>query len=311
MEITQIVEQLKMHQHRDSTHKNYYLVWKLFNEFIIKLDIRPDTWEDRLTMFVGHIISEHKQSAMVKSYISAIKAVLKMNNIKIEEDRYLLASLICACRLQNDTVHARFPIQKPMLHVILGRVAGHFGCQPYLSLLYRTLFCIMYYGLLRVSEVTSGSHPVLASDIQIATNKKKILLILYSSKTHSKASTPQIIKISSFLKESEGQLRGSENDQCCPYSLLRQYALMHGNYKSDCEPFFVFSDRSPVTPKQMGKCIKMILRKAGFNEKLYGTHSMRAGRTCDLFKLGLSVETIKKLGRWKSNAVFCYLCNYC
>ena len=46
-----------------------------------------------------------------------------------------------------------------------------------------------------------------------------------------------------------------------------------------------------------------------FDDTLYGTHSLRSGRTCDLYKLGLSVETIKKIGRWKSNAVFRYLKN--
>ena len=76
---------------------------------------------------------------------------------------------------------------------------------------------------------------------------------------------------------------------------------------TDTEPFFVFSDRTPVTPKQMGSCLKIVLKKAGFDQKLYGTHSLRAGQTCDLCKLGISVENIKKLGRWKSNAIFRYL----
>ena len=59
---------------------------------------------------------------MVKSYISAIKAVLSMNNIKIVEDRYLLCSLVKACRLKNDVVKTRLPIQKAMLGVILKEV---------------------------------------------------------------------------------------------------------------------------------------------------------------------------------------------
>ena len=91
----------------------------------------------------------------------------------------------------------------------------------------------------------------------------------------------------------------------CPYTLLRQ------NYKTDQDQFLVFSDGSSVTSHHMSRCLKMIIKKAGFNPHLYGTHSLRAGQTCDLFRLGLSVETIKKLGCWKSNAVYCYLWNYC
>ena len=92
VEISSIVEQLKHNQHRNSTKKCYYAVWKLFNEFFMKLDLKPKKWEDRLTLFVGYLIENEKQSSTVKSCISAIKAVLKMNGIKITEDEYLLAS---------------------------------------------------------------------------------------------------------------------------------------------------------------------------------------------------------------------------
>ena len=90
IEISNIVEQLKNQEHRQSTKKNYYRVWKLFNDFFIRLDHKPKHWEDRLNLFVGYLIHTKKQSSMVKSYISAIKAMLKINNIKISEDQYLL-----------------------------------------------------------------------------------------------------------------------------------------------------------------------------------------------------------------------------
>ena len=119
VKISQIVEQLKHEQHRSSTKKNYYTVWKLFNRFYIRLDDKPKEWTDRLTLFVGYLIQNNKQSSTVRSYISAIKAVLKTNNIKIEEDQYLLASLTKACRLRNDSICHRFPIRKSMLAIIL------------------------------------------------------------------------------------------------------------------------------------------------------------------------------------------------
>ena len=37
-------------------------------------------------------------------------------------------------------------------------------------------------------------------------------------------------------------------------------------------------------------------------------HGIRLGHVTDLLNLGVSVETIKKLGRWKSNAVYVYFC---
>ena len=60
-----VIEHLKGQKHRDSMKKNYYAVWKLFNKFFLRLDKKPQSWGDRLILFVGHLITEKKQSAMV------------------------------------------------------------------------------------------------------------------------------------------------------------------------------------------------------------------------------------------------------
>ena len=93
----------------------------------------------------------------------------------------------------------------------------------------------------------------------------------------------------------------------CPYTLLKQYAILHGGYVNDEEPFFVFSNRTPLSARHVSVCLRTIIKEAGFDTSVYSSHSLRIGRTCDLWRLGLSVETIKKLGRWKSNAVYRYL----
>ena len=60
-------------------------------------------------------------------------------------------------------------------------------------------------------------------------------------------------------------------------------------------------------PEHMRKCLHLVLKLAGFRDELYTVHSLRIGWALDLLKLGLSIETIKKIGHWKSNAVFKYL----
>ena len=78
LEIENIIDQLKRQQHWSTTQKNYYNIWKSFNKFFIKLDRKPKDWGARLTLFVAHVINNNRQSSTVKSYISAIKAVLKI-----------------------------------------------------------------------------------------------------------------------------------------------------------------------------------------------------------------------------------------
>ena len=192
LEIENIIDQLKRQQHWSTTQKNYYNIWKSFNKFFIKLDRKPKDWGARLTLFVAHLINNKRQSSTVKSYISAIKAVLKINNIKINEDQFLLTSLTKACRLHYDRVTTRLPVGKGMLGILLRRVNLMYNAinQPYLATLFTTMLCTAYYGLFRISEIafTGSGHTTLACNVHIAKNKEKFLFVLESSKTHRKGS---------------------------------------------------------------------------------------------------------------------------
>ena len=257
MDIRNIVERLRFQQHRDSTQKNYYTVWKLFGKFFVRLDIRPVSWADRLTLFVGYLIQQNKQSSTVKSYVSAIKSVLRDCDIELNENQYLIASLTRACKSKNDQIKTRLPIQKGLLGLILRQIDIKYLDQQFIPIMYKAIFSMMYYGLLQVSEIASH-HLVLARDIHIGQNKRKFLLILRTSKTHWKNMNPQMIKISAMRNSSQSKSHKfvvTQNDYC-PNKLLRTYANIGRDFKTDSEPFFVQSDHSPVTPRQINTVLK-------------------------------------------------------
>ena len=52
-----------------------------------------------------------------------------------------------------------------------------------------------YYGLMRIGELATGGHPVLAKDVHVNKQQLKLKLYLHTSKTHSKGTRPQEIKI--------------------------------------------------------------------------------------------------------------------
>ena len=287
MGIEDIIEELRLHQHRSSTRMNYYCVWRKFNEFYVRLDKKPRAWEQRILLFAAHI--------------SAIRAVLNSIDIKISEDTCLLNSLIRACKLTNDTVRIRMPIRKEVLNMVLRQTDLYFRSkgQIYLQHLYLALFSTAYFGLFRVSELTCSEHVVKACDVHIATNKKKLLFVLRSSRTQGKDKKPQLIKISNILSQ---EIRLDTNKPSfCPYSLLQNYLSKRKNFQDYKEQFFVFSDRTPVKANHFRNILKEMLTLCGFDKDNYGTHSLRAGKSVDLFHMGFSVDTIKKLGRWSSN----------
>ena len=163
-----------------------------------------------------------------------------------------------------------------------------------------------YYGLLRIGEVARGDHMILAKDVHIATNKNKILFLLRSSKTHCASDNLQSIKITS-TKQTSWVGTCVDTELICPYALLREYLRIRPKYVNDVEPFFILRDRSPVPPVTIAKILRLALVRGGFTAANYTFRSLRSGRAVDLLHHGISVETIKKLGKWRSNAVFRYL----
>ena len=89
----------------------------------------------------------------MKSYISAIKAVLADVDVELSEDRVLLNSLTRACKLKYDTAHTRLKIKKSLLQAIIHTTLKIYDDQPYLLILYRTMILTAYFGLFRIGEI--------------------------------------------------------------------------------------------------------------------------------------------------------------
>ena len=226
----------------------------------------------------------------------------------------LVTSLTRACRLINDRVETRLPIHCSLLEMILFELKRIYETQRYLLIMYRTLFAISYYGMMRVGEVTEGPHVLKAKNVHIAKNKNKILLVLYTSKTHGKNQRPQKITISSH-KDSvkletkfNRKTRSPVHRNFCPFDLMHRYLKILGDYASPDEQLFVFNGEiQPVKPGHATTVLKNVINNLGLDNTFYSMHSYRIGRTSDLIKDGYSVEEVKCLGQWQSNAVYKYI----
>ena len=259
-DMNMILESLKMNKVRKSTSCNYMSIWRNFNKFLVKLDHMPKLWEDRASLFCAYLIDKGNQSQTIKSYISAIKSVLVDDGYEWNDDRILLNSLTRACRLQNDKLKCRLPITQKLLDILifeLKRVIKSF----HLQVLYRALFCLAYYGLMRIGELTESPHVVKACNVHVGTNKDKIMLVLYSSKTHGIHMNPQKIKISALSS------RKVSKDQAliCPFDSVRDYLSVRGEYISDMENFFIQSDGMPITSGQVRAVLKLCLESVNLN----------------------------------------------
>ena len=225
--VNSVVERLKNLSNCKSTLATYHRIWKNFNSFLIRLDRRPAFWEDTALLFCAHLIDNGSmQSSTIKTYILAIKAMLKNDGYVWDDQRVLFTSITCACRLSNDRLKCRLPIKIALLEQMLFEIDRLWnGSQPYLQSMYKALFALGYYGLLRVGELNHSDYTLKAKDVHVGQNKEKILLVLYSSKTHGVYNRPQEIRITSIQHSDKHLIR-----HFCPFKLAREYMAMRGSY---------------------------------------------------------------------------------
>ena len=227
-----------------------------------------------------------------------------MDGYKWKDDQVLLQSLTRACRIQNDRVVNRQPIYYSLFEILMFETERIFiDGQYYLECLYKALFTLSYYGLMRVGEVTLSPHALRAKNVHIGQNKNKLLLVLFTSKTHGINNRPQKIKITA--KDRQNTKKFHRN--FCPFQTMRQYLVITGGYEEDDEQFFIFRDKSPVKPQHATVILKKGITAVGLNPALYSMHSFHFGRTSDLIKQNYPIDVVKRIGRWKSNSVFRYI----
>ena len=252
-------------------------------------------------------------SSTIATYVSAIRDVLRSDGVKVEENSVVLSSLLRSCRVNNKSeTSLRLPIRRSLLHMLTDKIENRFlddSTQPFLCKLYKAILMAGYYDLLRIGEVTTAecNHYIRYSDVHLAPQKEKILFVLRTSKTHNFGNTPQIIKISSLTSEDKPTM--ISRFKYCPYRIIYNYLQIRDKVKTSMSepPLFIFRDGRPVKAQDFRSILKSAIKNLDLDENNYNTHSLHIGRAKDLQKEGFSVDEIKEVGRWRSNAVYNYL----
>ena len=150
-----------------------------------------------------------------------------------------------------------------------------------MSNLFKAVFVLAYYGLMRMGELVKGvgDHALKAKNIHVGMNKNKILMILYSSKMHDQANAPQKIRISAL----DGTYDFGVRRIFCPFTIVRTYAISRGGFDSDDEPFMIYKDKkSQPSMDVVRSLLRELLSALNLEAAYYDTHSFRIGRLVDV-----------------------------
>ena len=88
---------------------------RILTKFIMHLDKKPKFWEERVQLFCAFMVEKGVQSCTLKSYVSAIKSVLKDDSYEWDKNKVLLSSIMRGCRVINDRLQRHSPIKLSLL----------------------------------------------------------------------------------------------------------------------------------------------------------------------------------------------------
>lgn len=193
--------------------------------------------------------------------------------------------------------------------MILDAMDSIFSQQEYLRCLYKAMLLMGYYAMLRVGEMASGDYPIDVNDVKLAVNKKRLSVTIRIAKNMLPGQPPHVVRIPSLTQQQEyslyndfGRFGQEHYTGYDPWLVIREYiAVRPGRIVGKPEPFFVFADRSLVRPHHFTTALRQTISHCHLNAQLYGPHSLKIGRASDMGRLNLTLERIKREGRWSSS----------
>ena len=183
-----------------------------------------------------------------------------------------------------------------------------------------------YYLLLRAGEYTH--HPqteqrrtvrFTVQDIALWEGTKRLEHTLPAPTLHSRCTSATL----SILNQKSGRTNQSVHqeatgtDTCPVTALIRRLTSIrdHTNDTQTCiSAYFTHDSKTPrlLHSKDMNNAIKQAvsalkLERHGLSPNLVGSHSLRAGGAMAMYLNNVPITTIKKLGRWASDAFLMYI----
>ena len=259
----------------------------------------PDAWPspvEHVALFISYCFETGYSPSTIATYVSGISFYHKTHNLEDPTAVFIVKKLLEGFRRKRQRRDVRAPIIEAILQKICS-VLSDICFSTYESCLFKASYLPAYNGLLRVSEIVFTNHinanrPLLFSDVQFTDGSQAVLISIRVSKTNQ-SEAPTILRIP----------RSGNPSLCCVTAVQNYLRLRpcHSQY------FFRHINGSPLTWSQFTGVLAKAIRCLGLPTQVYTSHSFRIGHASDLASKGVSNETIKKVGRWKSDVMERYI----
>ena len=258
----------------------------------------PCIWpapKDHVILFIAYCFECGYAPSSITTYIAGLSFKHKLNEWYDPMEMFMIKKLLEGCKRSRVRHDIRSPVTPNMLRAICDRLP-HVCYDSYEVLMFRSVYLLAYYGLMRVSELVNTSKLQISRHIQLGDltfgSDGVMIVTIRESKTCQRGQ-PVHLKIPCII-----------DAEVCPVCMLRKYVDMRSKQPGS---LFVHANNKPLTRSQFAGVLAKTLQQTPYRSEHVRTHSFRIGRASELASKGVDIEVIKKMGRWKSDAYKTYI----
>ena len=254
--------------------------------------------KDYVALFLTHLHRNGYSFNTVKTHVSAISYVHKLENIVDPTSGSAITALLNAIKKESPKSLGKLHISEDMLHELLNSLNHVVSC-VYDRLMYRAILLLQYHACARIGELV-----VSANNTDNVLQMAQISFKLNSDDVYTQM-TVDFLNFKHNKETSSGSVTiGSLYNEYCPVKCLQDYLYARSKMSGF---IFINSASMPVKRADVSKILDILLIASGFDNKRYDTHGLRMGRASQAAADGWSESQIQRLGRWKSMAFKKYL----
>lgn len=278
----------------ESTKATYKCHLKAYSSFCSVLGVPLVPADPRLVALYAALLSRTLRYNSIVGYLNIISILHKSFDLKSPLDSFLVK---CVMKGIKNTIGHEPSIKLPITPEILYKMLEILDMNKVEDACIWMTSLIMFFGLLRKSNVV-GVHKVLRQDCHFTDNS--VELTIRSSKTRNRhLDIPRVMSLPRF-----------KGHCLCPVAALVNYIGKTPDLPKNAPLCSVPSvgKKCKFVPLNY-KSIVTVIRKSVpvGQEGSFSTHSFRRGGASYMFKIGLSTDTIRLLGDWRSEAYQRYI----
>ena len=281
---------------KSSTKQTYASAQRKYIEFCVrnKLLCCPASVMT-LRLFISYLFKSGLKGQSIRVYMSAIRFLHISNDYLYPEHTPQIQAMLRGSINLSPAPNRKQPITFEILAELCNKTKERKD-----ELLLRTVMSVMFYGCLRLGEISLKEGEIYDPSVHIRYKDAKIQndtlsLLLKSSKT-DKIGQGTVIYI------------GCSNNPICALCYMKEYLKEHPNPHSK-SPLFMSKSAVALTRNYFISILRILLVQIGLEPSLYGGHSFRAGSATSAADAGFNQWELKMLGRWASNVYSIYLRN--